>query len=79
MEPETEWDPESGVEVEFCRTCEELTECYRAEVANLRRFDDPESWHGVPNYERHRKRLLDARETALRSLQDHQREHENAE
>ena len=65
MGPETEYDPESGVEVEICGTCEELIEYYRAEVAELRRFDGPETWHGSTDNDRQRKRLIDARDTAL--------------
>ena len=78
MESETEYDPESGVEVEVCSTCEELTDYYRAQVAVLRRFDDPETWHGAFDHDQQRKRLTDARDTALRALEAHQREHESA-
>ena len=77
MEPETEYDPESGVEVEICRTCEELTDYYRTQVAKLRQFDDTETWHGALDDNRHRRRLINARDTALLSLQEHQREHES--
>lgn len=77
MEPETEYDPESGVEVEVCRTCEELADYYRAQVARLRGFDAPETWQGERDHDRQRKHLIDARNTALESLQAHQREHES--
>src|SRR5271157_2268109 len=54
MKPETEYDPVSGVEVEICRTCEELTKNFRSQVAYLRRFDDlanqvPDYW-GLRSY-----------------------------
>lgn len=78
MEHETEYDPESGVEVEVCSTCEELTEYYRAQVAELRRFDDAENRQQAFDHDKRRKRLTDARDTALRAVEAHQREHESA-
>ena len=76
MEPETEYDPESGVEVEICNECSELVECLRAQVLNLRRFDDGNNWYGVLEHEEARNGLTDERDAALRALEAHQREHE---
>jgi hypothetical protein len=75
MEPETEYDPESGVEVEICRTCEELTVDLRNQAAALRHFDDRQAHHGEYAYEALRKELIRARDWALEELAYHQRLH----
>ena len=73
MEPETEYDPESGVEAEICTTCEELTVDLRNRAAALRHLDAQEVHYG----ERValRKHLIRARDWALEELARHQRLH----
>ena len=73
MKPETEYDPVSGVEVEICRTCEELTKNFRSQVAYLRRFDDLAN--EVPDYWGLRSYLISARDSVLEGLARHQRLH----
>ncbi len=48
MDSETEYDPESGVEVEICRTCEELTDNLRNHAARLRQLEDLRAGRGYP-------------------------------
>ena len=75
MEREAEYDPVSGVEVEICRTCEELTNNLRTQAANLRRFDNLQTRHGVPGYEGLRQYLIRARDSVFEGLSRHQRLH----
>jgi len=71
-EPETEYDPESGVEVEICRTCEDLTNNLRTHAARLQRLDDNPN---LPAYESIREDLIRRRDLALEELGEHERRH----
>ena len=75
MDSETEYDPESGVEVEICRACEELTDNLRNHAARLRQLEDLRGRQGIPGYEDLRKDLISDRDSALDELTWHQRQH----
>ena len=74
MEPETDYDEESGVDVEICRTCEELTDNLRTRAAQLRDLDG-QAGDQIPNYEDLMAAAARDRDFALDELTEHQRHH----